>query len=62
MKALKTLKKYDELIESYVNGNISHVKDEVKKLTKGQRKCLFEYVNGSNALTHNISLFFYNLI
>jgi len=31
-----------ELIESYVNGNISFVKEEAKKLTKADRKMLYK--------------------
>ena len=35
--------KFDEIIESYINGNKSWVKAEVKKLSKQKRKELYQY-------------------
>jgi hypothetical protein len=36
-------KKFEIIVESYFNGNISWVKSEVKKLSKQARKELFIY-------------------
>ena len=35
--------KFDTIIESYINGNKSWVKAEVKKLSKQKRKELYQY-------------------
>lgn len=39
---MKTIK-YQEIIDSYLNGNISWVKSQVIKLTKKERKELYVY-------------------
>ena len=47
------------LIESYLNGNISHVKGGVKKLSKDKRKAL--YVEAKD-YSNEAANFFFNLI
>lgn len=56
----KQAQQFDEIIESYINGNISWVKDEVKKLSKQKRKELYQHF----AANYNTDLaaFFFNLI
>ena len=41
-------KKFEIIVESYYNGNISWVKSEVKKLSKQARKELFIYFTDLN--------------
>ncbi len=54
--------KFDQIIESYVNGNISWVKKEVAKLSTAQRKKLYEYASGPEWFSPQISSFFFKLI
>lgn len=55
--------KFETIYESYINGNISWVKDEVKKLSKVNRKTLYMWVSGNNGNVHNTeTMFFLNLI
>ncbi len=66
MKSLP-LSKYQEIYETYINGNISDAKEAVKKLTKQQRKTLYQQVSMkfSNEVHEFLSkdaLFFFNLI
>ncbi len=52
---------YRELIESYINGNKNHVKEEAKKLTKLERKALFMYTIKEMTMD-DTSLFFLSII
>jgi hypothetical protein len=47
------------LIESYINGNISYVKEQVKKLSKEKRKHLY---NECLEIAPQEANFFFNLI
>jgi hypothetical protein len=49
--------KFDEIIESYINGNISWVKAEVKKLSKAKRKELHQHC-AANYSTDSAAFFF----
>ena len=51
--------KFDTIIESYINGNISWVKAEVIKLSVKNRKLLYRYAEQFNSEVQN---FFFNLI
>jgi len=37
--------KFQTILESFINGNITWVKDQVKKLSKKNRKELYNYVS-----------------
>ena len=50
--------KFEQIIESYINGNIGWVKSEVKKLSKANRKELYNYAKQYPNTTN----FFFNLI
>ena len=54
-------KKFEIIVESYFNGNISWVKSEVKKLSKQARKELFIYFTDLYTDRNDIN-FFFNLI
>lgn len=64
--------KFNSIYESYINGNISWVKAEVKKLSKANRKDLYNFVNEFNNCTresldienqkNDDANFFFNLI
>ncbi len=54
--------KFEMIIESYINGNISWVKAQVKKLSKDQRKALYNYVANMNLLNTSEKSFFFSLI
>jgi len=51
--------KFNQIIESYINGNISWVKAEVKKLSVKNRKLLYRYAEQFNSEVQN---FFFTLI
>lgn len=51
--------KFDTIIESYINGNISWVKAEVIKLSVKNRKLLYRYAEQFNSEVQN---FFFTLI
>jgi hypothetical protein len=53
------MKKFETILESYINGNITWVKQQVKKLSKEQRKELYLYAEKSAV---GESGFFFNLI
>ncbi len=53
--------KFEQIIESYINGNIGWVKSEVKKLSKASRKELYNYAKEFN-ITAQDTDFFFNLI
>ena len=53
------MQKYTDLIESYINGNITYVREIVKKLSKEKRKELYLHCV---EIAPNESNFFYNLI
>lgn len=55
-------KKFDTIIESYINGNISWVKEEVKKLSKTNRKLLYMYVKDNELWSSVNAHFFFELI
>lgn len=53
--------KFETIIESYLNGNISWVRTEIKKLSKENRKALYLYI--STILSYPTALpFFFSLI
>jgi hypothetical protein len=54
-------KKFEIIVESYYNGNISWVESEVKKLSKQARKELFIYFTDLNT-DRSLNTFFFNLI
>jgi len=58
---MKQDKKFDEIVTSYINGNISWVREQAKKLSKEKRKALYHW---TNANFHDTSLkdFFFSLI
>jgi len=60
MKNIET--KFEEIVTSYINGNISWVKEQVKKLSKDNRKNLYNYVSDNYARTDKVDTFFFNLI
>lgn len=51
--------KFNQIVESYINGNISWVKSEVKKLSKENRKGLYKFYCSFADDNDN---FFFNLI
>jgi hypothetical protein len=53
--------KFDEIVTSYINGNISWVKEQVKKMRKDTRKNLYEWAKNNFGAT-DIHSFFFNLI
>lgn len=56
---MNTTTKFQIILDSYINGNISWTKSEVKKLSKAQRKDLYNFVCES---TPSEKTFFFNLI
>jgi hypothetical protein len=54
--------KFDQIIESYINGNISWVREQVKKMSKAKRKELYIYYMNSYPSQPNEQLFFLSLI
>ncbi len=61
------LSKLQEIYETYINGNISDAKNEVKKLSKEQKKTMYQQVamnfgNEEKNFLSKDALFFFNLI
>jgi len=54
--------KFATIIESYINGNISWVKAQVKKLSKSNRKELYNYAKSIGLFCQDELNFFFNLI
>lgn len=54
--------KFNQIVDSYFNGNIAWVKQEVKKLSKDNRKKLFNYSKEYNQLYDGCQDFFFDLI
>ena len=54
--------KFDQIIESYINGNISWVREQVKKMSKAKRKELYHYLTANYARTYQANDFFFSLI
>jgi len=52
---------YTRIEDNYINGNRSDAKEQIKKLTKKQRKELFMFI-GKNFQPDAKQLFFFNLI
>lgn len=52
--------KFDEMIVSYLNGNISWVKSKLKKMSKAVRTSLYEYAVENYSLKDD--KFFFKLI
>ena len=54
-------KKFEEIIVSFINGNISWVKEQIKKLSKENRKCLYQY-HKEKYFDSDADAFFFDLI
>jgi diphthamide synthase subunit DPH2 len=61
MKTTAQAQKFDTIIESRINGNIGWVKEEVKKLSKANRKELYQHYL-ENFSPCEYKDFFFNLI
>jgi len=59
---MKAKNNFEEIIANYINGNISDAKQQVKKLSKENRKHLYQYLSDNYARSGKADNFFFNLI
>lgn len=55
---MKQETKFEEIIDNYLNGNISDTKDQIKKLSKNSRKLLYRYFQSIHPNRRDDNFFF----